>query len=295
MGSENEQKRQLRYLAPNAMTAISLCFGLVSLAAAHTGHFALAGWMIIYAVLTDRLDGLVARMMRATSELGMQLDSFADMLNFGVAPAFMLWSYLTARPDMPYATNGWERWVLALICALYVVCAVFRLARYNITSDEDLPTKIFFGVPTTLAGGTVTIWFLAMHKYDVAGHTFGGPKVLGDFITPRGMWVWFPAALLVAAYLMISSLPMPKGGVSRRKLLTAAVFVPMAAGYVGGFLQVFPEIFMWLPTAWLAIFLVWGQVSSTGRNLKPPRLFPRADDVQPRVRHQEDLGTDEEP
>ena len=75
---------RLRYLAPNLITAASLVFGLVSLSAAHRGDWRLAGWMIIYAVMCDRLDGLVARRLKATSEFGVQLDSFADFLNFGL-------------------------------------------------------------------------------------------------------------------------------------------------------------------------------------------------------------------
>src|ERR1041385_7290291 len=94
--------RFFRYLAPNLITLSSMIFGLVSLWSAHTGNFPLAAWMIIYAVLTDRLDGLVARALKATSELGMQLDSFADFLNFGVAPAFLVLAYLSGRPDLPF-------------------------------------------------------------------------------------------------------------------------------------------------------------------------------------------------
>jgi CDP-diacylglycerol--serine O-phosphatidyltransferase len=294
---ETEEQRQLRYLAPNSMTAISVCFGLVSLAAAHNGDYDLAGWMIIYAVLCDRLDGLVARMMRATSSFGMQLDSFADFLNFGVAPAFLVWSFLThpARADLPFSEAGWERVALAIACGMWTLGAVYRLARYNVISDEKVPTKIFFGVPTTLAGGALTIWFLALLKYDVPGDTFGGGKVFGDFVTPRGVWTYFPIALVVGAYLMVSSLPMPKGGKSVRRSVTALVLIPMAIGYVGGFLQVFPEILCWMPTIWLVVFLVWGQLSATARSMKPPRLFPRSDDAQPRVRIQEDFDTEHDP
>ena len=97
--------RFLRYLAPNVITLSSMIFGLVSLWSAHNGDFTLAGWMVIYAVLTDRLDGLVARAVKGTSELGMQLDSFADFLNFGIAPAFMTLCYLNSRSDLPYQTG----------------------------------------------------------------------------------------------------------------------------------------------------------------------------------------------
>lgn len=291
---KTEEKRQLRYLAPNSLTAISLTFGLVSIAATHVGHYSLAAWMIIYAVLSDRLDGLLARAMRATSSFGMQLDSFADFLNFGVAPAFMLWTFLNQQPDLPYAsTEHWQHWALALACVAWVLGAVFRLARYNVTSDEDQPTKIFFGVPTTMAGGLVAIWFLAFLKYE-PGYSFGGYKLLGDATTPRGVWLYFPIFLAIGAYLMVSSLPMPKGSISRRKLLTAAVFTPMAIGYVGGFAQMFPEILCWMPTIWMTMFLIWGQLSATARGLKPPRIFPRADDLQPKLRLQEDLDIDTE-
>jgi CDP-diacylglycerol---serine O-phosphatidyltransferase len=293
-GPETEEKRQLRYLAPNSMTAVSVTFGLVSIGATHAGHFSLAAWMIIYAVLCDRLDGLIARLMRATSTFGMQLDSFADFLNFGVAPAFLLWTFLTGRPDLPYSGDGWEHWALAAACCVWVLGAVFRLARYNVTSDEEVPTKIFFGVPTTMAGGLVAIWFLAFLKYE-PGADFGGYKLLGEsFTTPRGVWLYFPIFLVIGAYLMVSSLPMPKGSISRRKLLTAAVFTPMAVGYVCGFAQLIPEALCWMPTIWMTMFLIWGQVSETARGLKPPRIFPRADDVQPKLRLQEDLDIDTE-
>src|SRR5881394_2934295 len=95
--------RFLRYLAPNLITLSSMIFGLVSLWSSANHHPSLAAWMIIYAVLTDRLDGLVARAVKGTSELGMQLDSFADFLNFGVAPAYLVLSFLTKYPGLPFA------------------------------------------------------------------------------------------------------------------------------------------------------------------------------------------------
>ena len=157
--------RVLRYLAPNLITLSSMIFGLVSLWSAHNGDPALAAWMIIYAVLTDRIDGLVARALKATSELGMQLDSFADALNFGVAPAFLLITYLNGRPDLPFQ-DGTAHYLLFVAGAAYMLCAIFRLARYNVLSDDQVPTKMFFGFPTTLTGGTIAIWFLVFLKYD---------------------------------------------------------------------------------------------------------------------------------
>ena len=127
-------KHALRYLAPNLVTTISLTFGLLSIAATMDGNYASAGWWIVYATLTDRLDGFVARLVRGTSELGVQLDSFADFLNFGLAPAFLVYASLVRAPELPFA-DGIERTLLMAACASWVIAATFRLARYNITDE----------------------------------------------------------------------------------------------------------------------------------------------------------------
>ncbi len=290
---EPESTRRIRYLAPNAITAASMMFGMVSLWSAHRGEFSLAAWMIIYAVLTDRLDGVVARLLKATSDLGVQLDSFADFLNFGVAPAFLLFSYVSQRPELPYHDPGWPRVLLMATCGGWVLAAVFRLARYNITSDDEVPTTIFFGIPTTLAGGLMAIWFLVLLKYEPTYPTFGGPKILGNFTTPAWVWRYVPAAQAVGAYLMASTLPMPKVGLTKSRVITAFLLVNLAIGYIAGFAMTMPDFTAWMPSAWIVVFLVWGQLSPSARALRPPRLFPKQDGPL-KVRPQEDLGSTEE-
>jgi CDP-diacylglycerol---serine O-phosphatidyltransferase len=291
--AEPESTRRIRYLAPNAITAASMMFGMVSLWSAHRGEFSLAAWMIIYAVLTDRLDGVVARLLKATSDLGVQLDSFADFLNFGIAPAFLSFSYLSQRPELPYAEPGWPRIALMIVCGAWVLSAVFRLARYNITSDEKVPTTIFFGIPTTLAGGLMAIWFLVFLKYDPTYREFGGPKVFGDVVTPLAVWRYLPVGMAIGAYLMASTLPMPKVGLTRNRALTLFVVANLLLGYVAGFAMTLPDVTAWLPTGWILIFLVWGQFFSSARALRPPALFPKSDSGM-KIRHQEDLGADDD-
>jgi CDP-diacylglycerol--serine O-phosphatidyltransferase len=294
VSAQRENRRLLRFLAPNAMTAASMMFGLASMMFAHEGEWALSGWMIIYAVMTDRLDGLVARAMKATSSLGVQLDSFADFLNFGVAPAFLFYSFLRWHPNLPF-TDGWPRLLLLASCGLYVLGAVFRLARYNITSDDEVPTEIFFGIPTTLAGGLAVIWFLVLLKYDPAVATFGGPKIYGSsWQTIDEVWTYAPIALLLSAYLMVSSLPMPKVGTTKRLSSTIFIMANLVVGYILGFMRYLPEICAWQPTIWIVMFLIWGQVSPSARNLKQPRLFPEADDGRVKMRPQEDMAPDDE-
>lgn len=289
---EAESTRRIRYLAPNAITAASMMFGMVSLWSAHRGDYSLAAWMIIYAVLTDRLDGVVARLLKATSDLGVQLDSFADFLNFGVAPAFLSFSYLSQRPELPYFEAGWARTLLMVTCGGWVLAAVFRLARYNITSDEKIPTTIFFGIPTTLAGGLLAIWFLVFLKYDPTYHSFAGPKVFGDFVTPVWVWKYLPVAQVIGAYLMASAVPMPKVGLARNKVVTAFLLVNLLAGYVAGFAMTMPDVTAWMPTAWIVVFLIWGQFFPSAKALRPPALFPKSDGSM-KIRHQEDLGADD--
>jgi CDP-diacylglycerol--serine O-phosphatidyltransferase len=280
--------RVLRYLAPNLITLSSMIFGLVSLWSAHNDDPALAAWMIIYAVLCDRIDGLVARALKATSEIGMQLDSFADAINFGVAPAYLLLTYLSGRADLPFQ-DGTAHYLLFAAAAAYMLCAIFRLARYNVLSDDQIPTKMFFGFPTTLTGGIIAIWFLLFLKYDPTHASFGGAKLFGDWQTPLAVWRYFPIALVVGGYLMASRLPMPKVGMTRNKIVSAMLLTLVAIGYVCGFAMHYPEICFWMPTIWSAAFLVWGQASAKARAMYPPPLFPKRPADKPLARPQEDL------
>ncbi len=281
--------RVLRYLAPNVITLSSMIFGLVSLWSAHNDQPALAAWMIIYAVLTDRIDGITARALKATSELGMQLDSFADALNFGVAPAFLLITYLSGRDDLPFK-HGTAHYLLFVAGGAYMLCAIFRLARYNVLSDDQVPTKIFFGFPTTLTGGTIAIWFLVMLKYDpTLPEPFGGAKVFGNWQTPPDVWKAFPIALAVGGYLMASRLPMPKVGMTRNKAVSAVIMIFLTFGYICGFAMHYPELIFWMPTVWAVVFLIWGQASAKARAMYPPPLFPKKPVEKPLVRPQEDM------
>jgi phosphatidylserine synthase len=176
--------------------------------------------------------------------------------------------------------------------------ATFRLARYNITSEEPQYPKIFFGVPTTLAAGLLAIWFLALSKYAEPGAPmspaapFGGSKLFGDsIVTPAEIWRYLPLVMIVGGLVMASSLRMPKLGLMRSKLLTGFVFANVFAGYICAFARVFPEYLVWPPTLWLVTFLIWGQASSAARAMVPPRIFPPVDPPpgQEPIRPEDDL------
>lgn len=113
--------------------------------------FAASGWLIIAAMGFDVLDGFVARLSRSTSMFGLQLDSLCDAISFGLAPAFLL---LRLGP-------GWDpiprlHQALAVIAALYMVCAILRLARFNVeTAPDPLGGKRFRGLPSPAAAGCI--------------------------------------------------------------------------------------------------------------------------------------------
>ena len=283
--------RFLRYLAPNVITLSSMIFGLVSLWSAHNRNFHLAAWLIIYAVLTDRLDGLVARAVKGTSELGMQLDSFADFLNFGVSPAFLVLTYLSSRADLPYFDRGsFAHTLLFIACGGYMLCAVFRLARYNVLTDDQVATKMFFGFPTTLSGGLLAIWILLLLKYDLSYVPFGGAKLFGNSVhTPVWVWKYAPIAVAILGYLMASRLPMPKVGMTKNKLVSAFLLTLVSIGYICGFAMRYPEICFAMPTIWSLMFLIWGQASPTARAMYPPPLFPKKQPDRALQRPQEDM------
>ena len=126
-------------LLPSAVTVLAICLGLTSVKYALEGRPTESMALLAAAAILDALDGRIARVLKATSRMGEEIDSLADAVNFGVAPAFIVWSLLLSNTRV-----GW------IVVLLYAVCIVLRLARYNALLDADLPayTKEYFvGMP----------------------------------------------------------------------------------------------------------------------------------------------------
>lgn len=133
----------LLQLLPNLVTIGAICAGLTSIRFAIQGNFDLAVAMIVLAAVLDGVDGRLARLLKSSSEIGAELDSLADFLNFGVAPGITL--YLWALQDARSA--GW------IVVLIYAVCCVLRLARFNVGSRTDGGKATeFVGVPSPAAG-----------------------------------------------------------------------------------------------------------------------------------------------
>ncbi|MFC1675586.1 CDP-diacylglycerol--serine O-phosphatidyltransferase [Planctomycetota bacterium] len=151
-------------------------------------QFALAGYMILLAMIADMLDGRVARMSQSTSSFGGQLDSLCDIISFGVAPAFIMLKILEYRladlmPSIAIVDSFLQRFIW-LSAAAYISCAAIRLARFNVENEEDESSHMsFIGLPTPAAAGVVaslvifqqeTLPEIAEHSakaYDICDYT----------------------------------------------------------------------------------------------------------------------------
>ena len=177
---------KLVHLVPNMLTILGLCAGMTSIRYALDGRWELAVTLLAAAVVLDGLDGRSARMLNLTSRLGAELDSLADFLSFGVAPALLtyLWTLHSVRG---------VGWVVAM---LFATCCALRLARFNTELEApDRPrwTQYFFtGIPAPAAAG------LALTPMIMS-------FVVGDG-WPRS-WVLNAAFLVFVAGMMVSRVP----------------------------------------------------------------------------------------
>jgi len=180
----------VRTLLPNLITLLALCAGLTAIRLAVENKLDLALAAIVFAALLDGIDGRVARMLKGTSRFGAELDSLADFVNFGVAPALIL--YFWGLHELKSAG-----WIAALV---FAICAALRLARFNVMIDD--PNKpawaghFFTGIPAPAGAMTV---MLPIYLYFLG--------VSNGLVT---VWVTFFYTLAIAL-LMVSRLPVFSG------------------------------------------------------------------------------------
>jgi CDP-diacylglycerol--serine O-phosphatidyltransferase len=175
----------LRALVPNAITAAALCAGLTGIRFGLADDFARAVLAVMLAGLLDGIDGRIARLLKAQSRFGAELDSLADSISFGVAPALILyhWTLQTLQ------SVGW------LAALAFALCCVLRLARFNARIDmADEPRKqagFLTGVPAPMGA---MLAFLPMYLWLATGRE--------EFSEPIVVAVW----LFLIAFLLISSM-----------------------------------------------------------------------------------------
>lgn len=175
----------LRAVLPNAITAAALCSGLTGIRFAIVGDWEKSLFAILLAGMLDGIDGRIARLLKAQSRFGAELDSLADSLSFGMAPALVL--FLWSLQDFP--RFGW------FAALAFAICCALRLARFNARIDEDdQPHKsagFLTGVPAPVGAGLA---FLPMYLWIASGEPI--------FREPVLVAIWIAAI----AFLMISNI-----------------------------------------------------------------------------------------
>ena len=175
----------LRAMLPNAITAAALCSGLTGIRFAISAEWGAAIFAVILAGLLDGIDGRIARLLKAQSRFGAEMDSLADSLSFGMAPALIL--YLWSLQDLP--RFGW------FAALAFAICCALRLARFNAQIDADeQPHKsagFLTGIPAPVGAGLA---FLPFYFWMATGLEFARNPIL--------MAVW----MATIAFLMISNI-----------------------------------------------------------------------------------------
>jgi CDP-diacylglycerol---serine O-phosphatidyltransferase len=197
-----------RYLLPNLLTLLALCSGITAIRFAVEGRYEIAVGAIILAIVLDAMDGRLARYLNGTSRFGAELDSLADFVNFGVAPALML--YFSALSSLK--TFGW------VVCLMLAIAAALRLARFNVALDD--PKKplwaaaFFTGIPAP-AGA-----LLALTPFYF--------QFLGFYSDAHDYAKYIAAFLVLIAILMVSRVPTFSGKTMTR--IPREAFLPVLAG-----------------------------------------------------------------
>ncbi|MDP9839152.1 CDP-diacylglycerol--serine O-phosphatidyltransferase [Neorhizobium huautlense] len=199
----------LRLMIPNLITVLAICAGLTGIRLAFEGRFELAVGMVLLAAFLDGIDGRIARLLKATSKFGVQMDSLADIINFGVAPALVLYAYVL---DQARSLG----WIAALI---YAIAAGLRLARFNVMEERQVKapwqSEFFVGVPAPMGAALVLL-----------------PVYLGFLGVSLTGWVAYAASAytVLMGYLLVSRLPIWSGKSETR--IRRDLMLPVILGVV---------------------------------------------------------------
>lgn len=172
---------------PNFITSLNLAAGFTAVIFASNGNLTMASWLILAAMLFDFLDGFSARLLKAWSETGKELDSLADVVSFGVAPAFIIYKLL-----VPLLNDSAV--ILSFITLIMPVCAALRLAKFNTDTTQ---TTSFKGLPTP-ANAIAVISIVIAARYSSL------PVVYSFIHSPAALIIY----TVVLSILMVTRIPL---------------------------------------------------------------------------------------
>jgi len=236
----------LRYSIPNSLTALSLLLGLGSIVTAQIGELEFAAWLIVWCGLLDTMDGIAARLLKATSSFGAEFDSMADLISFGVAPGVLVFN--AGLQIAGVEVESGQFWVLLAACGVFVLAGAMRLARFNLTSSEPR-TGWFAGIPITAAGGgLLSSMVIVLLRHD-------------DIAVLLPLHLYFPILMFVLALLMISRLRFPKAVLRESNIINAFQVINIAAIFVCGIFRIYPEYLFGIGMFLLVAGIIAGRIT----------------------------------
>ena len=236
----------LRYSIPNSLTALSLLLGLGSIVTAQVGDLEFAAWLIVWCGLLDTMDGIAARLLKATSSFGAEFDSMADLISFGVAPGVLIFN--AGLQIAGVEVESGQFWVLLAACGVFVLAGAMRLARFNLTSSEPR-TGWFAGIPITAAGGgLLSSMVIVLLRHD-------------DIAVLLPLHLYFPILMFVLALLMISRLRFPKAVLRESNIINAFQVINIAAIFVCGIFRIYPEYLFGIGMFLLVAGIIAGRIT----------------------------------
>ena len=224
-----KKRRRLKYIAilPSIVTLMKGLCGLTAIIFASRGldtawrpqllpkvnisFFALAGYMIFLGMIADMLDGHIARISKSTSSFGAQLDSLCDVISFGAAPAFLMLKLVEAHTSRLQFENFrhilfFER-IVYFIALIYAMCAIIRLARFNVENTEDDAAHLSFaGLPSPAAAGMMVS--AVIFQQDFLPKIMELPEKSIRAFELATIWV-LPIIALMTGLLMVTRVPYP--------------------------------------------------------------------------------------
>lgn len=237
---------RLRYSVPNGVTALSLLLGLGSIVSAQLGDLEFAAWLIVWCGLLDTMDGIAARLLKATSDFGAEFDSMADLVSFGVAPGILVFNAGLEIAGVELGSG--QFWVLLLACGIFVLAGASRLARFNLGTHSP-GHGWFLGVPITAAGGGLLSSMILVLIYHP------------DIAELLPLHRYLPIVMFTLAILMISRLRFPKAVVRKSKIINTFQFVNIAAIFYCGIFRVFPEYLFGIGVFLLIAGIIAGRIT----------------------------------
>lgn len=235
----------LRRSIPNSLTALSLLLGVGSIVTTQLGDLELAGWMIVWCGLLDVMDGVAARLLKATSTFGAEFDSMADLVAFGVAPAILVLQTGMNIGGVQFGTEAF--WVLLVSVGVFVLAGAVRLARFNLTSDK--PSGGWFaGLPITAAGaGLVSTAMILLSKHEAVADALP-------------LHAYLPVGMFVLALLMISRIRYPKAIRRKSNLINGFQVLVIVSTYYCGITRSYPEYLFFMGLFLLIAGIIAGRI-----------------------------------